>query len=98
MGKDGPLTAARKPVAITTRRKSRLKRSQPLEQVSANPDITYEVRNILIELEYKYFYQIPTYQRCMFAHIFGFFKHLSNFNSKAVEKSYRITVLCLIFF
>ena len=58
MGKVGPLTAARKPAAGSTRRKSRLKRSQPLEQVSANPDITYEVRNILIELEYIYFYQI----------------------------------------
>ena len=45
MGKVSPLTAARKPAASTTRRKSRLKRSQPLEQVFVNPDMTHEVRN-----------------------------------------------------
>jgi hypothetical protein len=47
MDKVGPLTAARKPAAGSTRRKSRLKRSQPLEQVSANPDMTYEVRKYI---------------------------------------------------
>jgi hypothetical protein len=45
MGKVGPLTAARKPAARTNGRKSNPKRSQPLEQVFVNPDITYEVRN-----------------------------------------------------
>jgi hypothetical protein len=60
-GKVGPLTAARKPAAGTTRHKSNPKRSQPLEQVFVNPDMTYEVRNILIELENIYLNQIPTY-------------------------------------
>ncbi len=47
MGKVGPLTAARKPASSTTRPKSNPKRSQPLEQVSANPDMTYEVRKYI---------------------------------------------------
>jgi len=32
----------------------------------------------------------------MFAHIYWFLKHISNFNSNAVEKSDRITVLNLV--
>jgi hypothetical protein len=49
MGKVGPLPAARKPAARMTGRKSIHKRSQHLEQIIVNPDMSFEVRNIPIE-------------------------------------------------
>jgi hypothetical protein len=49
MGKVGPLPAARKPAACMTGRKSIHKRSQHLEQIIVNPDMSFDVRNIPIE-------------------------------------------------